>query len=159
MLRIDQGGVYEFATITDIMMGNRKDLLVFRPAFDIHGRDLLIQLVGSARVVYLQVKGTAMLRQSDLIRFHIRRSTFAAADDFWLAMRFWDRRRGELHPEYWLVSSREMERRTAHERDADYLTVDVRLDPGTDRWADCRYPARELVNVLRDALGQARLAA
>jgi hypothetical protein len=158
-LRIDQGGVYEFATITDIMIGNRKDLLVFRPAFDVHGGDLLVQLVGSSHAVYLQVKGTAVLRRSDLIRFHIRRSTFIVADDFWVAMRFWNRRHGDLHPEYWLVSSRELQVRTAHERDAHYLTVDVRLDPAVDRWAEYRYPARRLVDVLRSALGELRLAA
>lgn len=158
-LRIDQGGVYEFATITDVMIGNRKDLLVFRPAFDVHGRDLLVQLVGSACALYLQVKGTALLRQGDLIRYHVRRSTFVVADDFAVAMRFWDRRRKQLHPEYWLVSSRELERRTAHERDPHYLTVDARLDPAVDRWADCRHPASSVANVLRAALNELRLAA
>jgi hypothetical protein len=158
-LRIDQGGVYEFVTITDVMIGNRKDLLVFRPAFDVHGRDLLVQLVGTGWALYLQVKGTAMLRQGDLIRFHIRRSTFVAADDFWFALRFWDRRRDQPHPEYWLLSSKELQRRTAHQRDAHYLTVDVRLDPAVDRWADCRYPASSLVTVLRGALSELRLAA
>lgn len=155
----DQGGVYEFATITDVMVRNRKDLLVYRPAFDIHGRDLLVQLVGSPYALYLQVKGTALLRPGGLIRFHIRRSTFEAADDFWIAMRFWDERRKALHPEYWLVSSRELERRTAHERDAQYITVDVRLDPDVDRWADCRYPADGFVEVLRTALHDLPLAA
>lgn len=158
-LRIDQGGVYEFATITDLMIGNRKDLLVYRPAFDVHGRDLLLQLIGSPVAIYIQIKGTAVLRNGDLIRYHIRRSTFEAADDYWLTMRFWDRRHRALHPEIWLVSSRELERRTAHERDAHYITVDVRLDPSVDRWADCRHPASDVADVLRAALNDLRLAA
>src|SRR2546421_2782133 len=67
-LEQDKGGIFEFATITDIMIGNRKDLLVFRPAFDIHGRDLLVQLLGSCHAVYLQIKGTALLRGDDQFR-------------------------------------------------------------------------------------------
>jgi hypothetical protein len=35
VLRIDQGGMYEFAMFTELMRGNHKDLLLFRPAFDI----------------------------------------------------------------------------------------------------------------------------
>ena len=143
-LEIDQGGVYEFATITDIMVGNRKDLLIFRPAYDIHGRDLLIQLLGSPHAGYLQIKGTAVLRGDDQVRVRVRRSTFRAADDFWIAMRLWNRRLGAIHPEVWLVSSRELERRTAHQRDVHYHTLDAHLDPAKDRWADCRYPAHEL---------------
>jgi hypothetical protein len=158
-LNLDQGGVYEFATVTDIMIGNRKDLLVLRPAFDLHGRDLLVQLVGSARAVYIQVKGSAVLDHGDLIRFHIRRSTFVASDDFWVAMRFWNRRHGELHPDYWLVPSRELQRRTAHEPNTYHLTVSVRLDPTADPWVNCRYSPNQLADVLRGALSELRLAA
>jgi hypothetical protein len=158
-LEIDQGGVYEFATITDIMVGNRKDLLVFRPAFDIHGRDLLVQLLGSPHAAYLQIKGTGVLRGDDQVRVRVRRSTFRAADDFWIVMRLWNRRLGVIHPEVWLVSSKELERRTAHQRDIHYHTLDAHLDPSKDRWADCRYPANELADVLRTALTQFRLAA
>lgn len=158
-LRIDEGGVYEFATVTDLMIDSKNDLLVMRPAFDIHGRDLLVHLVGSPDALYLQVKGTGMLRGDDLVRFHIRRSTFVPADDFWVAMRFYDRRRGALYPESWLVSSRELARRTAHERDAHYITVDVRLNRAVDRWADRRYASSEIGNVLRGALRQLRSAA
>jgi hypothetical protein len=158
-LEIDQGGVYEFATITDIMVGNRKDLLIFRPAFDIHGRDLLVQLLGSPHAAYLQIKGTAVLRGDDQVRVRVRRSTFRAAGDFWILMRLWNRRLGVIHPEVWLVSSKELERRTAHQRDIHYHTLDAHLDPSKDRWADCRYPANELADVLRSALTRFRLAA
>ena len=158
-LEIDQGGVYEFATITDIMVGNRKDLLVFRPAFDIHGRDLLVQLLGSPHAAYLQIKGTTVLRGDDQVRVRIRRSTFTAADDFWISMRLWNRHLGAIHPETWLVSSKELVRRTAHQKDINYHTLDAHLDPAKDRWADCRHPANKLADALRTALNQLRLAA
>ena len=159
ILRIDQGGVYEFAMFTELLRGNHKDLLLFRPAFDIAGRDLLVQLVNSPFALFVQIKGTAVRRSEDLIRFHVRRSTFVPADDFWLALYFWEQRRRALFPECWLVSSVELARRTSHQRDANYLTVDARLDPSLDRWADCRHPIQDQADILRGALRGLRAAA
>ena len=159
VLRIDQGGVYEFAMFTELLRGNHKDLLLFRPAFDIKGRDLLVQLVNSPRAMFVQIKGTAVHRGNDLIRFHVRRSTFVPADDFWLAFHYWEQRRSAFFPECWLVPSRELARRTAHQRDSGYLTVDARLDPSVDRWADFRYPIQDQADVLRAALHDLRAAA
>jgi hypothetical protein len=159
VLRIDQGGVYEFAMFTELLRGNHKDLLLFRPAFDIAGRDLLLQLVNSPFALFVQIKGTAILRSKDLVRFHLRRSTFVPADDFWIALYFWETRRRALFPECWLVPSLELARRTAHQRDANYLTVDARLDRSVDRWADCRHPIQEQADVLRGALRELRVAA
>jgi hypothetical protein len=159
VLRIDQGGVYEFAFIAELLRGNHKDLLLFRPAFDIKGRDLLVQLVGSPDAVFLQIKGTAVHRGYDLVRYHIRRNTFVPGDDFWFALLFWDHRRAALFPECWLVPSRELARRTAHQRDSAYLTVDARLDPSLDRWVDFRHPIHDQAEVLRGALRSLRRAA
>lgn len=159
VLRIDQGGVYEFTMFTELLRGNHKDLLLFRPAFDIMGRDLLVQLVNSPFAFFVQIKGTAMCRAGDLIRFHVRRNTFVPADDFWLALYFWEERRRAPFPECWLVSSRELARRTAHQRDSTYLTVDARVDPSLDRWADCRYPIQDQADVFRAALRELRAAA
>ena len=159
VLRIDQGGVYEFAMFSELMRANHKDLLLFRPAFDIAGRDLLVQLVNSPFALFAQIKGTAVLRGRDLVRFHLRRNTFVPADDFWVALYFWEARRGALFPECWLVPSLELARRTAHQRDANYLTVDARLDPSLDRWADCRHPIQDQADVLRAALRELRAAA
>jgi hypothetical protein len=159
VLRVDQGGVYEFAMFTELLRGNHKDLLLFRPAFDIKGRDLLVQLVNTPHAVFVQVKGTAVYRGNDLIRFHVRRNTFVPADDFWFALRFWDKRHAAFFPECWLVPSRELARRTAHQRDAGYLTVDARLDPSLDRWADFRHPIQDQADILRGALHGLRAAA
>ena len=158
-LKLDQGGVYEFATITDLMIGNRKDLLIFRPAFDLHGRDLLIQLLGSSRAGYLQIKGTAVVRGNDEVRVQVPCSTFKAADDFWLLIRFWNRRLGRIHPECWLVSSKEFERRQAKGKGVHYHSFEAHLDPAKDQWADRRYPANQLAAALRRALTEERFAA
>jgi hypothetical protein len=159
VLRIDQGGVYEFAMFTQLLRGNNKDLLLYRPAFDIKGRDLLVQLVGSPQAIFVQIKGTEVHRGDDLIRFHVRRNTFVPADDFWLALHFWDQRRAAFFPECWLVPSRELARRTAHQRDRGYLTVDARLDASVDLWADFRHPIEDQAAVLRSALRGLRAAA
>jgi hypothetical protein len=98
VLRIDQGGVYEFAMFTELLRGNHKDLLLFRPAFDIKGRDLLVQLVNSPYAIYVQIKGTQMRRGDDVVRFHVRRKTFVPADDCWFALLFWDLRPGRPLP-------------------------------------------------------------
>src|SRR5260370_42580315 len=116
------------------------------------GRDLLVQLVNSPFAAFVQIKGTAVCRGDDLVRFHVRRKTFVPADDFWLALYFWEERLRALFPECWLVSSRETARRTAHQRDANMLTVDARLDRSVDRGADCRFPIQDQADVFRGAL-------
>lgn len=159
VLRIDQGGMYEFDLIAELLRGNHKDLLLFRPAFDIKGRDLLVQLVGSPRAVFLQIKGTAARLEEDRIRFHIRRNTFVPADDFLCAFEFWDRRSASRFAESWLVPSIELARRTAHQRDAGYLTIDAHLNRSLDRWAEFRHPIEDQADVLRGALHGLRAAA
>src|SRR5439155_25809649 len=140
VLRIDQGGVYEFAMFTELLRGNHKDLLLFRPAFDIKGRDLLVQRVGSSMALFAQVKGTAVVRGHDLVRFHVRRNTFVPAEDFWLALYCWVHRPAGLFPECWLIPSIALAQGTAHQRDSSYLTIDARLDVTVDRWAVWRCP-------------------
>jgi hypothetical protein len=159
VLRIDQGGVYEFAMFTELLRGSHKDLLLFRPAFDIKGRDLLVQLVNSPHAIFVQIKGTGVHRGDDLIRFHVRRKTFVPADDFWFALYFWDQRQAAFFPECWLVPSRELALRTAHQRDSAYLTIDARLDSSVDLWADFRHPIQDQAEVLRGALHGLRAAA
>ena len=159
VLRVDQGGMYEFDLIADLLRGNHKDLLLFRPAFDIKGRDLLVQLVGSPYAIFLQIKGTATRLGRDGIRFHIRRNTFVPADDFLVACEFWDRRRAARFEEGWLMPSIELARRTAHQRDAGYITIDAHLDPTRDQWAEFRHPIGDQAAVLRRALHQLRKAA
>ena len=158
-LHVDQGGVYEFGLIEGVLSGNHKDLLIFRPAFDVHGRDLLIQRVGSCSALYLQIKGSARPRHYGLIRFDVARSTFVPADDFWLALLWWDRREGGLVSECWLIPSREVHRRTARQRDARHLEISTHADPARDRWAEYRSPVKDVATVVRAAVAELRLAA
>ena len=158
-LRIDQGGVYEFGLITELLRGNHKDLLLFRPAFDIKGRDLLVQRVGSSMALFAQVKGTAVVRGHDLVRFHVRRNTFVPAEDFWLALYCWVHRPAGLFPECWLIPSIALAQGTAHQRDSSYLTIDARLDATVDRWAVWRCPIHEQADVFRAGLHRLRAAA
>ena len=158
-LRIDQGGVYEFGLITELLRGNHKDLLLFRPAFDIKGRDLLVQRVGSSMALFAQVKGTAVVRGHDLVRFHVRRNTFVPAEDFWLALYCWVHRPAGLFPECWLIPSIALAQGTAHQRDSSYLTIDARLDSTVDRWAVWRCPIHEQADVFRAGLHRLRAAA
>ena len=159
VLRLDLGGMFEFALFTELLRGNHKDLLLFRPAFDIKGRDLLVQLVGSSRAHFAQIKGTATRLGNDRIRFHVRRNTFVPADDFMCAFEHWDRRRDARFEECWLVPSIELARRTANQRDAGYLTVDAHLDRSRDHWAEFRHPVEDQADVLRRALHDQHAAA
>ena len=158
ILKVDKGGVYEFATITDVLTRNRKDLLALRPAFDMHGRDLLVHLVGTAYAIYLQVKGTERIQGRDRAQVLIRRATFQPADDFWLVVRLGSRRAGSVLPDSWLIPSWEVVRRTAHERERDFIMVKVSLDPSRDPFADCRHASDDIAQVLRGALAGRRAA-
>jgi len=180
-LRIDQGGIdttppagagivvgdKEVGALTTVArseggvvaLGNHKDLLLFRPAFDIKGRDLLVQRVGSPMALFAQVKGTAVVRGHDLVRFHVRRNTFVPAEDFWLALYCWVHRPAGLFPECWLIPSIALAQGTAHQRDSSYLTIDARLDATVDRWAVWRCPIHEQADVFRAGLHRLRAAA
>src|SRR5260370_14823378 len=98
------------------------------------GRDLLVQLVNSPFAAFVQIKGTAVRRGDDLVRFHVRRKTFVPADDFWLALYFWEERLRALFPECWPVSSRELARRTNHHRAANMPTPAPRFSPSVLQW-------------------------
>ena len=151
--------MYEFGLITELLRGNHEDLLLFRPAFDIKGRDLLVQRVGSPMALFAQVKGTAVVRGHDLVRFHVRRNTFVPAEDFWLALYCWVHRPAGLFPECWLIPSIALAQGTAHQRDSSYLTIDARLDATVDRWAVWRCPIHEQADVFRAGLHRLRAAA
>jgi hypothetical protein len=158
-LHVDQGGVFEFAVIERLLAANHKDLLIFRPAFDVHGRDLLVQLIRSGGALYLQIKGSAIVGTHGLIRFDIARSTFVAADDFWLALLLWNRREDALSPECWLIPSREVQRRAARQRARRYLEIYTHIDPDRDEWFSHRHPVKDIATVVRTALAELRLAA
>jgi hypothetical protein len=151
-LRIEQGAFYELSQMVELLRGSEDDLLPFRPASDISGRDLLIQRVDSARALYLQIKGTARLRGPTNIHQYVRRKTFVPAEDFWLGFYRFDRPTDRFFPDCWLVPSLEFARRTAEQRDRTVLTFDTSLIEAHDRWREFRHPIGTQAAVIRAAL-------
>jgi hypothetical protein len=152
VLRHEEGAFYELSQIVEDLRGSKDDLLPFRPANDIAGRDLLIQLVDSFRALYMQIKGTARLHRANSIQHMIRRHTFVPAEDFWLAFYYFELRPNRLFPDCWLVPSVEFARRTADQRNAAMLTFDTTLTEEHDRWREFRHPIGDQAAVIRAAL-------
>jgi len=152
-LHQDQGAFYELSQIVELLRGSDDDLLPFRPASDITGRDLLIQQVDSVRALYLQIKGTARLEAPNNIRHLVRRRTFVPAEDFWLGFYYFEQPLRRFFPDCWLVPSLEFARRTADQHDATVLTFDTTLTEEHDRWREFRHAMSDQAAVIRSALG------
>jgi hypothetical protein len=151
-LHQEQGAFYELSQIVELLRGSEDDLLPFRPASDIAGRDLLIQRVDSVRALYMQIKGTGRLAERDSIRHLVRRRTFVPAEDFWLGFYYFDLHLGHFFPDCWLVPSLQFARRTADQRDATVLTFETQLTEERDHWREFRHPITDQAAVLRAAL-------
>jgi hypothetical protein len=152
VLRQEEGVFYELSQIVEDLRGSMDDLLPFRPANDIAGRDLLIQRVDSFRAIYLQIKGTDRLKGRDSIRHAVRRRTFVPAADFWLAFYYFDIHLERLFPDCWLVPSLEFARRTADQRGATMLHFETTLAKEHDRWREFRHSIGDQAAVIRAAL-------
>jgi hypothetical protein len=153
---VEQGAFYEFALVAEQLRESRDDVLLFRPASDVEGRDLLIQRVDSPRAIFLQVKGTSRIAAADTVQFLVPRSTFRPQENFWLGFYFYDPRQSALFEDCWLVPSQAFARRTAAQRDKTARVFSARLGRGHDRWAEFRVPVRAQGTVLRRALKAAR---
>ncbi len=151
-LHQEQGAFYELSQIVELLRGSQDDLLPFRPASDIAGRDLLIQHVDSSRALFLQIKGTDRLAERDSIHCLVRRRTFVPAEDFWLGFYYFDLHLGRFFPDCWLVPSLQFARRTADQRDATVLTFETMLTEEHDRWREFRHPMTDQAAVIRAAL-------
>jgi len=153
-LHQEQGAFYELSPIVELLRESEDDLLPFRPASDIAGRDLLIQRVDSWRALYLQIKGTGRLAERDRIQLAVRRHTFVPAEDFWLGFYYFDSQLGRFFPDCWLVPSLQFASRTAAQRDATGLTFVAHLAAERDQWREFRHPITEQTAVLRSALSR-----
>jgi hypothetical protein len=151
-LRQEEGAFYELSQMAELLRGSRDDLLPFRPANDIAGRDLLIQRVDSFRAIYLQIKGTERLKGRNSIRYLVRRRTFVPAMDFWLGFYYFDPHEERLFPDCWLVPSLEFARRTADRRGLTMLPFETVLIEEQDRWREFRHPIGDQAAVIRAAL-------
>ncbi len=149
-LREEQGAFYEVAHIAEDLRASQDDLLIYRPAQDIAGRDLMVQLVDTPRVLFWQVKGTSVVL-GDSLHLVVLTRTFTPRHNFWLAFYYYDRERGALFEDCWLVPSLEFARRK-RQLDQEVLVFEPRLSREHDRWAEFRHPFRAQGDVLRQAL-------
>ncbi len=155
-LHQEQGALYEFAHIAEQLRESHDDILLFRPASDIAGRDLAVQLVDSPQVLFLQIKGTGRLAERDSIHMLVRRRHFIPRPNFWLAFYYYDRAREAFFEECWLVPSEGFARLTRRQRDATTLTFEARLTAADDRWREFRHRFGAQASVLREALRRLR---
>ncbi len=155
-LHQEQGAFYEFSQVAETLRESQDDILLFRPASDVAGRDLLVQLVDSPLILFLQIKGTSRLAERDSIHMLVRRRSFFPSADFWLAFYYYQVARGSFFEDCWLVPSLDFAGLTKEQHDATTLSFEARLDPAHDRWRDFRHPFTAQGSVLRQALRQLR---
>jgi len=155
-LHQDQGAFYELSQVVELLRGSLDDLLPFRPASDIAGRDLLIQRADSFRALYMQIKGTGRIDGRDSIHHLVRRRTFVPAEDFWLGFYYFDRQAQRFFPDCWLVPSVRFAQLTADQRDATALSFETQLSEDHDRWREFRHPMTDQAAVIRAALNALR---
>jgi hypothetical protein len=147
----EEGAVYEWAFVAELLRGGVHELAVYRPTSDIAGRDFIVQLVNSPKALYVQVKGTTVASSVGGFGSRVGRGTFAPAYDFWFVFYFYDLERGTLFEECWMVPSHDFARLTADQR-AEDLRFFAHLDPAKDQWRAYRRPFRSQADVLRKAL-------
>ena len=69
----DQGTTYEQMCAAELIRQSRGRFALYRPAMDIAGRDLLVQLVDSWRTISLQIKGTTQIVRGTRIQCLVKR--------------------------------------------------------------------------------------
>ena len=133
--RSQEEGAYFEAAITAALLGATDRLVLYRPAVDFAGRDLLLQLSGSASSLYLQVKGTFTLDLPDHVRFQVRRRTFSP--DPHLRFVFCYRAPDAPLGPVWLVPAAELLAR-CHPGDEEHLSFEARVTGSDERWSEFR---------------------
>jgi hypothetical protein len=137
--RQQEEGAYFEAAVSAALFGTSDRLALYRPAVDLAGRDFLVQLAGTPRYLYIQVKGSVRTEAGDHVRFQVRRRTLAA--DPSVAYLFAYRDADGLGP-VWLVDAPELLQRSAA-GDPEHVSFEARLG-GDDRWSDRRLTPSEL---------------
>ena len=151
-MRVERGAYFEYAVVDAMLSGGSGRLVCYKPAVDIAGRDLLIQLENSWRAVSMQIKGAARLYDGDVVHCWVPRNTFSPRPDFWLGFYYFDRSRPGMFPECWQVPSEEFVRMTAYQRDRASMHFRAHLDPERDKWRAFRLPISEQGEAMRRAL-------
>lgn len=142
--RSQEEGAYFEESVVAAIYGATDRLAVYRPAVDV-GRDLLVQLAGTQRYLYLQVKGTEREDRPNLARFQVRRRSFSPAPDLAFVFAYAGRR-------LWLVPAHDLQAQ-ASPGDPDHLSFEAHIDGPDRRWGAYRLDPAGLAAAL-----EARLA-
>jgi hypothetical protein len=148
----DEGDYFEYAFVASCLAEGDDQLLCYRPAADVVGRDMLIQLANTWRAIYLQIKGTARVEGRRSVHCSVQRAGFIAGDDFWLAFYYYDRERSGMFEHCWLVPSQNFAEVTRSQSVTKKMTFTANLDPEQDRWVEFRHRIDSQGKVLRAAL-------
>jgi hypothetical protein len=148
----DEGTVYEQLVAADLIRQSAGRLALYRPAMDIAGRDMLVQLVNSWKTLSLQIKGTTMIIRGSVIQIMVKRHTFRPAKDFWFAFYFFDTATGSFWKDCWLVPSLEFAELTKNQHFAGSIGFHVTLNGQDNRWMKFRHPITDQAAVLHNAL-------
>ena len=139
----EEGAFFEAAITAQLLAGSDR-LILYRPAVDFAGRDLLLQLAGTARHLFIQVKGTGRQDVSDHVRFQVRRRTLV--NDPRLVFLFaYSGRPGEIGP-IWCVDAIQLQQLSAAGDDA-HISFEARIS-GADRWASYRIDPTPVADAL-----------
>jgi hypothetical protein len=146
----EAGGYFEAAT-TAALLGGSDRLVLYRPAVDFSGRDLLVQQAGSSSYVYLQIKGTARLDIPDHAHFQVRRRTFVSDPQLVFVFAYRDPA-GRLGP-IWVVDGVELGERCPA-GDPEHLSFEARIEGTDSRWGHRRLQPDGLAPELLRRLAQ-----
>ena len=138
--RHQEEGAYFESMITAELLKTGEQLALYRPAVDV-GRDLLIQLAGTPRYAFLQIKGTTRVELGDHVRFQVRRRTLAADRSVLYVFAF-QPPAGGVGP-IWIVDGAELAERCAA-GDQEHLSFEARLEGPDRRWQHRRHALQDL---------------
>jgi hypothetical protein len=148
----EEGGYFEASVIASLLGGSDR-LVLYRPAVDFSGRDLLVQEAGSSSYLYLQIKGTQRLDVPHHAHFQVRRRTFVEDPRLQFVFAYRDPN-GRLGP-IWLVDAPELAERSAS-GDRDHISFEPRVEGPDPRWGHRRLAPEGLASELLRRLAALR---
>lgn len=144
--RQEEGAFFE-AVVAGAILGASERLALYRPAVDIAGQDLLVQLAGTRRHVAVQVKGS---RREDsrpgLYRFQVRTRTFSPEVGYLFCAAA-----GEVIEACWLVPGAEL-RQKAPPDATGHISFEAHATGPDPRWEADRCRLDELATRLLELL-------
>ncbi|MGH7904213.1 MAG: hypothetical protein ACREPA_08835 [Candidatus Dormibacteraceae bacterium] len=143
--RQQEEGAYFEAVVTAELLGGSDRLVLYRPAVDVAGTDLLAQLAGSGSCAFLQVKGTSRQDVPDHAHFQIRRRTFEPDPGHLYVFGY--RPPGGDMTVAWLVDAPALQEGTSP-RDAAHISFEPRIAGADPRWGAHRLPPGGLAEAL-----------